>query len=76
MKLSTGGHITFYMPGGKNTLELVLSEPTLLTEILEQIGIPLPEVALATINGELVQTEIAVVQDKDHVRIFSAVNGG
>ena len=76
MKLQTGGHLSFYMPGRKNSLELTLSGSTPLTEILEQIGIPLPEVALTAINGELVQAETALVQDEDHVQIFSAVNGG
>jgi sulfur carrier protein ThiS len=76
MKLQTGGHLSFYMPGRKNSLELTLSGPTPLTEVLEQIGIPLSEVALTAINGELVEADTAVVQDADLVRIFSAVNGG
>jgi sulfur carrier protein ThiS len=76
MKLQTGGHLSFYMPGRKNSLELTLSGSTPLTEVLEQIGIPLSEVALTAINGELVEADTAVVQDADLVRIFSAVNGG
>ena len=76
MKLYAGGHITFYMPGRKHSLEISLREPTPLREILTQLGIPLPEVALTALNGELVEAETAIVTDSDQVRVFSAVNGG
>lgn len=76
MKLYTGSHLTFYMPGRKSSLELSLDAPIPLTELLAQIGIPLSELALTAINGQLVEAEKAVVQDEDHVRIFSAVDGG
>ena len=76
MQLFTGGHLSFYMPGHKHSLELTLEAPTPLTEILALIGIPLSELALTAINGEIVDAETAVVQDNDQVRIFSAVDGG
>ena len=76
MKLYAGGHVTFYMPGRKHTLEISLSEPTPLREVLARVGIPLPEVALTAVNGELVEAETAIVSDSDQVRVFSAVNGG
>jgi len=64
------------MPGRKHALEISLREPTPLSEILSQVGIPLPEVALVAINGEMVEVENTIVRDEDHVRVFSAVNGG
>jgi sulfur carrier protein ThiS len=76
VKLYAGGHVTFYMPGRKHLLEIPLAAPTPLRIVLEQAGIPLPEVALAAINGELVEVETAIVSDSDQVRVFSAVNGG
>ncbi len=76
MKLYTGSHLTFYMPGRKSSLEISLDAPTPLIELLAQIGIPLSELALTAINGQLVDADQAVVQDGDHVRIFSAVDGG
>jgi sulfur carrier protein ThiS len=76
LKLYAGGHVTFYMPERKHTLEISLDSPTPLREILVRIGIPLPEVALTAINGELVEVETATVTDSDQVQIFSAVNGG
>lgn len=76
MKLYAGGHLTFYMPGRKHMLEISLREPTPLREILTQLGLPLPEVALTALNGELVEAETAIVGDEDVVKVFSAVNGG
>ncbi len=76
MKLYAGGHLTFYMPGRKHSLEISLSEPTPLSEVLARLGIPLPEVALTALNGELVEAETVIVTDEDSVRVFSAVNGG
>lgn len=76
MKLYAGGHLTFYMPERKHSLEISLREPTPLQEILAQLGIPLPEVALTALNGELVEAETAIVRDEDQVKVFSAVNGG
>ncbi len=76
MKLYTGGHLTFYMPGRKPTLELPLSEPAPLREILARVGIPLAEVALVALNGEQVEMDSAIIQDADVVRIFSSVDGG
>jgi sulfur carrier protein ThiS len=76
MKLHPGGHLTFYIPGRKRVLEISLNKPTPLREILTQIGIPLSEVALTTLNGELADSESVIVNDTDQVRVFSAVNGG
>lgn len=57
-------------------LEISLGKPTPLREILAQLGIPLPEVALTVLNGELVEAESVIVNDNDQVQIFPAVNGG
>lgn len=76
LKLYAGGHLTFYMPGRKHSLEISLREPTPLREILARLSIPLPEVALTALNGELVEVETVIVGDEDVVKVFSAVNGG
>lgn len=76
MKLYAGGHLTFYLPGHKQPLEIFVSEPTPLREILARVGIPLAEVALTALNGEQVEMATALVRDTDVVRIFSSVDGG
>ena len=76
MKLYAGGHLTFFMPGRRHSLDVPLSGPVPLRDVLGQLGIPLPEVALTAINGELADAETAIVSNADQVRVFSAVNGG
>lgn len=76
MKLFTGGYLSFYMPGRKNTAELHLDAPTPLREILQQLRIPLADVHLVAVNGEQADLVGAVIQDGDVVRIFSSVDGG
>ncbi len=76
MKFYAGGHLTFYMPGRRHSLEIALPQPAPLREVLTQLGIPLPEVALTAVNGELVEAETVMVRDEDVVKVFSAVNGG
>jgi len=76
MKLYLGGYLPFYLTGGKSSLEISLSGPTPLKEVLARVGIPLAEAHLAAVNGELVDIETAIVCDEDRARVFSAVNGG
>lgn len=76
MKLVAGGYLPFYLPQRKHAHEITLSAPTSLKAILLDLGIPLEEVNLAAVNGELVDMETAMVSDSDVVRIFSSVNGG
>lgn len=76
MKLSAGGHLSYYLPGRKSPLEVRLKEPVLLADILTGLDMPLAEVYLAAVNGRLVDLYSAVVDEKDEVQIISAVDGG
>ena len=76
MKLYAGGHLDFYLPQRRSRMELELKEPTRLSELLAGLGIPLAEVHLVVVNGQLVDLDEAVVSDDDQVKIYPAVNGG
>lgn len=76
MILITGGYLTFYLPGQKSPLEIHLEEPTSLLKIVDNLKIPPAEIFLTTINGQLVELVLAVVEENDEVRILSAVDGG
>jgi sulfur carrier protein ThiS len=76
MKLFTGGYLTFYMPQQKHLLEIHLHKPTQLKEILAGLRIPIAEVDLTAVNGNLADVEEVIVEDTDVVRVFSSVNGG
>ncbi len=76
MRLYAGGYLPFYLPQRKHRLEIRLSAPTPLKVILNDLQVPVEEIHLVALNGELVDLETALVNDADVVRIFSSVNGG
>ena len=76
MKLHLGGQFSFYLPGHPASVDVDLQEPILLSEVLSFLGIPLPEVHLAAVNGQLVEPETAMVQQSDDVRVFPPIGGG
>ncbi len=76
MKLSLIGYFSGYPHTAPRRLELELAAPSLLGQVLTGLGIPLDEVHLAAVNGELVDLQTAVVQPGDVVKIFPAMDGG
>lgn len=76
MKLYLGGSLAFHSPGKKSILELNLKKETLLTEIMSQLKIPIAEVQLTVLNGELVEMINLIVKDSDEVRLYPPVGGG
>lgn len=76
MKLYAGGYLTFYMPQKAHSLDFSLDEPRLLSEILMDLAVPLAEVYLVAVNGEVRELEDTIVKNSDDVRIYSSVNGG
>jgi sulfur carrier protein ThiS len=76
MKLHLGGQFSFYLPGHPRQVELHLEEPTQLREILAGLGIPVAEINLAIINGELVDLQDALVTQQDEVQLYPPVSGG
>ena len=76
MKINIGGQLSFYLPGFPRQLEVPLEEPTRLCEVLANLGIPVAEVYLFVVNGELVDPQIALVAPVDEVKLYPPVNGG
>ena len=76
MILSTGGYLTFYMPGKRTDLELDLTEPKALQSLLIDVGIPLEEVHMAVINDKIVDLDQAIVENHDRVKVYSPIDGG
>jgi sulfur carrier protein ThiS len=76
MILYAGGYLTFYTPDQKPEVERVLTGSVTLRELLSEIGIPVAEVQLAILNGDIVDLEQAYVQNQDVVKIFPGVDGG
>jgi sulfur carrier protein ThiS len=76
MKLYLGGYLDFYRPRDQYGVEVPVNHPTLLSNLLESLGIPPGEVHLAVINGQNEDPQTVVISDTDEVKLFSAVGGG
>ena len=76
MRIYLGGHLNFYHPQKENWLDVELDQPRLLRDVLESSGIPLGEVHMTVVNGEIVEVQDVLVSSQDEVKIFSAVGGG
>lgn len=76
MKLYAGGYLTFYTPDQQPEIDRKLSEPIELSELLADIGIPVGDVQLVILNGEIVELDQATLQDQDVVKVFPGVDGG
>ena len=76
MRLYLGGHLNFYHPEKERWLEVEVHSPTLLKVVLEASKIPIAEIYLAAVDGEMVDLDEAIVADGNEVRLFPPVGGG
>jgi len=76
MRIYLGGHLKFYHPQKDNWLEVELEQLTPLRVILDGSGIPLGEVDLVVVDGELVDLQEAMISEQTEVKLFPAVGGG
>jgi sulfur carrier protein ThiS len=76
MRLYLGGYLDFYNPQPGKWLEVELHQPTQLSEVLAELGIPIGDAQLFVLNGELADLSEALVSDQDEVKLFPAVGGG
>jgi sulfur carrier protein ThiS len=76
MKLYIGSYFAFFTSERSHWIDIDLSKPTRLADILSDLGIPAGEVHLVVLNGELVESPQIQVSNDDVVRLYPAVNGG
>ena len=76
MKLYLGGLFSYYLPGHPRQVELPVDIPVDLSTLLTQLGIPIEEIQLVVLNGELVDLHQAIVTNQDEVKLFPPVGGG
>jgi sulfur carrier protein ThiS len=76
MKLTLGGQLSYHFPGHPRHLEVQLESPARLEEVLTGLGIPVAEIYLTVINGELVELQTALVSQQDEVKLYPPVDGG
>ena len=76
MRIYLGGHLNFYHPQKERWLEVEIRSSTLLTDVLEALGIPPAEIYLAAVDEELVDLNESIVSNENQVRLFPPVGGG
>lgn len=76
MRLHLGGHLGWYAQK-KSWVDMRLVQPTRLIDVLAELGVPLAEVAVGTINRVPVFSfDDVIVSDGDIVELFPPVGGG
>lgn len=76
MRLHLGGHLNWYDPHKRSWFEISVPRATPLRGLLDDLGVPAGEIAVAAVNGTMVRLEDATVSDQDQVELFPAVGGG
>ncbi len=76
MEIYLGGNLNFYHPQKQKWLEVEFDQPTSLVTVLQAAGIPLGEIQLVVINGEIAELSTATITDSDQVKLFPPVGGG
>jgi sulfur carrier protein ThiS len=74
--LHLGGHLAFYAPQKQSHFIISVNEPTELAVVLQRLAVPQSEVALASVNGELVELATAKIKPGDRIELFSPMGGG
>jgi len=76
LELHLGGHLAFYAPQKQSRFNIPIDQPTDLGLILQQLGVPLAEVAIVAVNGELVDLASTRVKPGDRVELYPPMGGG
>ncbi len=78
MKVHLWGELGFYGPGRRSRFELPLGRPMPMTEALALVGVPLADIAVLGLNGEVVRVDEPglVVTDTDRIDCFPPTSGG
>ena len=77
MRLHLGGHLSWYDSRKRSWVDVALVAPTRLTQVLQDLGVPVGEVAVGVVNGDaFFSLEDVMVADADQVELFSPVGGG
>ena len=76
IELHLGGHLAFYASQKQSRFSIPIDQPTELEVILQKLGVPLAEVAIAAVNGELVELAATRVNPGDRIELYPPMGGG
>jgi sulfur carrier protein ThiS len=76
MRIFFDRYFEFFHRPLRGWMELELTEPTPLEEVLARLGIPSAETYLVVVNGQVYSPQGLVVHPEDVVQIFPPIGGG
>ncbi len=76
MKLYVGSYFAFFTSNREHWIDVDIPNPTPLTQILLELGIPVGEVHLVVVNDQAMESTNILISSGDTVRLFPAVGGG
>lgn len=81
IQFKTGGLFVEHLPAGStgNTAELEVPEGATPTDVMRQLGMPMDENYLVSLNGEVVvisERDTRVLAEKDRLAIMPPLKGG
>ncbi len=81
IQFKTGGLFVEHLPAGSigNTAELELPEDATPMDVMRQLGMPMDENYLVSLNGEVVvisERDSRVLAENDHLAIMPPLKGG
>jgi sulfur carrier protein ThiS len=76
MILRLGGYLGFFASKKREKIVVPIKDCARLSAVLSQLGIPISEVYLTILNGELVSLEETIVVNSDEVKLYPPIDGG
>ena len=76
MNIILGAHLNAYSPNKKASFEFNISEPIMLTTLLQRLNIPREEAQMVIINHRLISTHEIELLNEDQVIIYPLIFGG
>lgn len=76
MHLYLAGHLAWYEKQKRAHIEIAVPRAARLSELLRELKIPPAEIAIAVVNGAVIDWATAQVTDADRVELFPPVGGG
>ena len=76
MILYLGSNLSWYDRQKRAHLEITLVEKISLNALLMQLKIPRAEVAIVSVNDEMITDDDVILCDSDAVRLFPPIGGG
>jgi sulfur carrier protein ThiS len=76
MRVHLGGLLNFFDPQKRTDFEVPLEKETLLADVILKLCLPMGEIAIASVNGEMALPLETVVRNSDKLDLYPPVGGG